>query len=104
MGDSLFGTPGGPCIGSGIDWHGNLLEGVTLFPNPVEDVLYIRAPAGQPCFLEVYDMTGRKQHAVKLEDGLNAINLPEAMQGLKIFRIVQTMTGHSYSETLIVRP
>ena len=103
-GDSLFGTPGGPCNGSGTGEEGMMLSGVSLFPNPVGGILYVKTPDNQHYRLEIYDFTGRLEYSLPVDAGIASVPVPESLRGLKIFRVIQHNTGNSYSETLLVRP
>ena len=58
---------------------------VKLYPNPVNSVLNVKSEI--PLQIDIYNLTGIKIQSIKLENGLNTIDLNRFSSGLYIFKI-----------------
>ncbi len=63
-GDSIFATPGGPCITTKIDE--NISESkVLIYPNPSNGIFYLDLNNQNNCLVEIFDRTGMKIYEAK---------------------------------------
>lgn len=72
----------------------NALEGVSVYPNPVSDVLNVNAPVGS--VIEVYNTLGA---VVKSAKGTNTVSVSDLASGLYLLKV--TNNGKTYQDKIV---
>lgn len=73
---------------------------IKLFPNPVQDQLFIETPA-EITQLEIYSMDGRKIRARKMTDGVDDIDVSDLLPGVYILRLAGKSSFFSRKITIL---
>ncbi len=70
----------------GIDGHGNSTEW-SVYPNPVQGELNIKAPQGENAHIEILDVTGKRVRYLKVGAEINKIDLDQLVAGVYLYQI-----------------
>ncbi|MEI6948160.1 glycoside hydrolase family 98 domain-containing protein [Paraflavisolibacter sp. H34] len=76
-------------------------DGISLYPNPVNDVLYVRAGSVAPgAVLEIYTLTGVRVHSTRLVRGVHTLSLQGLAAGTYL---VQLKNGAAVTTKKLVK-
>jgi len=100
-GDTLFGTPGSACTGSGIFEPGGQLVDWSLFPVPASEQVSLVLPAGT-WEVRILDLSGRLMQAVPEVRSGDVMDISTLNPGLFIVRVSQSTGNLSGMRKLVV--
>lgn len=69
-------------------------SGIKLFPNPVNDLLYIKADQSQQFIVDIIDVSGTKRKSITVHR-THALNIRDLEQGIYIARFYLSDTVHT---------
>ncbi|MEY4803938.1 MAG: hypothetical protein RL331_451 [Bacteroidota bacterium] len=88
-------------ITSGAGINDNPLEGVQIYPNPANDVLFVDLKdLEEVSSIAILDMNGKQiQSLQKIENGLNTFQIAELKAGM--YQVRMTQNGYQYTQRII---
>ncbi|RLD64755.1 MAG: hypothetical protein DRI84_08215, partial [Bacteroidetes bacterium] len=100
-GDSIFGTPGKGCVISSIESQNNTAKNISMYPNPVDNVLYF-GNIHSSYEVSVFDISGSLVKHFDINDSSNSVNLEELNTGLYFIQFVDKKTRNRMVKKLLV--
>ncbi len=66
---------------------------IQLYPNPVQDILYVNLNLSQESLGRVYNIQGQEIESLILNKGTNIINMTTYIQGVYLLKVTDAITG-----------
>ncbi|MBL7808973.1 MAG: T9SS type A sorting domain-containing protein [Saprospiraceae bacterium] len=77
-------------------------DGIILYPNPAQDILWVNLPTGQSANVTLIALTGSIVRAYSYAAGENQLPLSELPSGIYLCRI-QTLEGILHTEKIVIQ-
>lgn len=100
-GDSIYGTPGGPCAGSGLLPGGDMINW-SIYPVPASSQLNLTLPQGQ-WEIAIFDIRGRMIMNVPGKTDGSTMDISSLLPGAYIIRAQDQKASRSSTKPLIIK-
>ncbi|NCA84494.1 MAG: T9SS type A sorting domain-containing protein [Clostridia bacterium] len=100
-GDSIFATPGGPCITTTVN---ELLPAgdFTVFPNPTKEYFYLNAPLQGSWHIELYDLYGKRVLETHISQSQIIRFKVDLASGMYVIKATHYQSNTTFTEKLII--
>jgi hypothetical protein len=100
-GDSIFATPGGPCITTTVN---ELLSanGFTVFPNPANEYFYLTTPLPGSWHIELYNLYGKRVLETHISQSRIIRLKADLDSGMYVIKATHYQSNTTFTEKLII--